>query len=65
MPRTARIDDPGALHHIIIRGIERGKIFRNNKDREDFIERLENLCPKTHGQWEGSFKIQLKSRLYF
>jgi len=29
----------------MIRGIERRKIFRNNKDREDFIERLEALCP--------------------
>ena len=30
----------------MIRGIERRKIFRNNKDREDFIERLEILCPE-------------------
>jgi len=29
MPRKARIDAPGALHHVIVRGIERGKIFRN------------------------------------
>ena len=27
MPRRARIDAPGALHHIIVRGIERRKIF--------------------------------------
>jgi len=27
MPRKARIDAPGALHHIIVRGIERRKIF--------------------------------------
>ena len=47
MPRTARLDAPGVLHHVMIRGIERRKIFRNNKDREDFIERLKNLCPKT------------------
>jgi len=47
MPRTARLDAPGVLHHVMIRGIERRKIFRNNKDREDFIERLENLCPET------------------
>ena len=46
MPRTARLDAPGVLHHVMIRGIERTKIFRNNKDREDFIERLENLCPE-------------------
>ena len=27
MPRKARIDAAGALHHIIVRGIERCKIF--------------------------------------
>lgn len=27
MPRKSRIDAPGALHHIIVRGIERRKIF--------------------------------------
>jgi len=27
MPRKARIDAPGALHHVIVREIERGKIF--------------------------------------
>ena len=27
MPRKSRIDAAGALHHIIARGIERGKIF--------------------------------------
>ncbi|MEA3359421.1 MAG: transposase [Thermodesulfobacteriota bacterium] len=31
----------------MIRGIERRKIFRNEKDREDFIKRLEVLCPST------------------
>ena len=46
MPRTARLDAPGVLHHVMIRGIERRRIFRNNKDREDFIERLANLCPE-------------------
>ena len=29
MPRKARIDAPGALHHIIIRGIERKAIFKD------------------------------------
>ena len=47
MPRTARLDVPGVLHHVMIRGIERRKIFRTDKDREDFIERLETLCPAT------------------
>ena len=43
MPRRARIDSPGALHHIVIRGIERKAIFKDDTDREDFIERLSNL----------------------
>jgi REP element-mobilizing transposase RayT len=47
MPRQARIDAPGVLHHVIIRGIERRKIFRDNQDRDDFIERLGTLLPKT------------------
>ena len=40
MPRKARIDAPGALHHIIIRGIERKATFKDNYDRDNFIERL-------------------------
>ena len=40
MPRKARIDAPGALHHIICRGIERRRIFYDNADRDDFVKRL-------------------------
>ncbi len=47
MPRLARLDVPGVLHHIIIRGIERRKIYKDDKDRENFIERLSKLLPET------------------
>jgi REP element-mobilizing transposase RayT len=47
MPRKARIDAPGALHHIIVRGIERTKIFRYNYDRKNFLHRLSELIPET------------------
>jgi REP element-mobilizing transposase RayT len=47
MPRSARLDAPGVLHHIIIRGIERRKIFIDNNDREEFMVRLEKLLPVT------------------
>jgi hypothetical protein len=40
MPRQARIDASGALQHIITRGIERRAIFKNDTDRDDFINRL-------------------------
>jgi len=43
MPRKARIDAPGALQHIIIRGIEKKPIFRDDWDRDRFLERLGRL----------------------
>ena len=47
MPRQSRIDAPGALHHIIVRGIERGKIFKNDDDRYDFIDKLGTILEET------------------
>jgi REP element-mobilizing transposase RayT len=47
MPRRARIDAPGALHHIICRGIERRKIFWNDSERDDFLRRLETILGET------------------
>ena len=47
MPRSARLDAPGILHHVIIRGIERQDIFRNKADKEDFVDRLSKLVPGT------------------
>jgi len=47
MPRQARIDAPGALHHIIIRGIERKAIFKDNADRASFLERLGRIISET------------------
>jgi len=47
MPRKARIDAPGALHHVIVRGIERRKIFRSDYDRRNFLDRLGKLIPET------------------
>ncbi len=45
MPRKARLDAPGALHHIIVRGIERQNIFRVAVDYADFIRRLGTILP--------------------
>jgi putative transposase len=44
MPRQPRLDAPGTLHHVIGRGIEGSKIFRNLGDREDFLGRIAKLC---------------------
>jgi hypothetical protein len=35
------------LHHIMIRGTERRKIYKDDKDRENFIGRLSNFLPET------------------
>ena len=43
MPKKACIDVPGALHHIIVRGTEHRKIFYNDKDRDNFLDRLGNI----------------------
>jgi hypothetical protein len=41
----------GTLHHIIVRGIERKDIFRDDRDKDNFVERLGRiLCYKRHGQ---------------
>jgi putative transposase len=48
MPRKSRIDAPGALHHIIVRGIEQRRIFRDDIDRERFLERLGAITTETH-----------------
>lgn len=47
MPRKARIDAPGALHHIIVRGIERNPIFRDSADNKSFLERFGELIKET------------------
>jgi REP element-mobilizing transposase RayT len=47
MPRKARIDASGALHHIMARGIEGRPIFQSDFDREDFINRLAHLIEET------------------
>ena len=40
MPRQARLDAPGLVHHVMARGIEDQKIFRDDKDRDGFLIRL-------------------------
>lgn len=42
MPRKCRIDAAGALHLVMVRDIERGAVFRNDADRNNFLERLKS-----------------------
>jgi putative transposase len=48
MPRKSRIDAPGALHHIIVRGIERRKLFVDDMDRNNFLDRIGGIIYETN-----------------
>ncbi len=52
MPRQARLDSPGTLHHVILRGIEKRRIVNNEADREDFVARM------------GQIAVDTKTRVY-
>ena len=43
MPRGPRLDAPGVLRHVMARGIERQRIFQEDADREDCVQRLAGL----------------------
>jgi len=47
MPRTARIDIPGLLQHVMVRGIEKRDIFLDDDDKALFVERLSTLLIAT------------------
>jgi len=47
MPRQARLDFPGTLHHVIVRGIERQKIVSDDTDRKAFVLRLGRVAAET------------------
>lgn len=46
MPRGPRLDAPGTLHHIMVRGIERTTIFRDDTDRAEFLARLAGVVER-------------------
>jgi putative transposase len=47
MPRQARLDAPGTLHHVMIRGIEGANVFWDDEDREDFLSRVGTIGKAT------------------
>lgn len=47
MPRTARIDYPDILQHVIVRGVNRCDIFADDDDRRKFLRRFSQLLVET------------------
>jgi len=50
MPRQARIDYPGAFHHVIVRGIQEKYIFKEEYDKKELYTRLKNILEKSNLQ---------------
>jgi REP element-mobilizing transposase RayT len=50
MARKLRVEYPGALYHVMNRGDRREPIFKDDRDRELFLETLGEACAKTAWQ---------------
>ena len=50
MPRKARLDAPGTLHHVMMRGTEGKSIFREDKDHQNFLSRLAQISEDTEAR---------------
>ena len=50
MPRQARLDIPGALHHVISRGVARCRVFGDNTDYKFFLEAFAGLLRESETQ---------------
>lgn len=44
MPRGPRLDAPGVLPHVMARAGDRQLLFRDDHDREDFVQRIATLA---------------------
>ncbi|RDD29655.1 hypothetical protein CR161_02440 [Prosthecochloris sp. ZM] len=47
MPRGARLDSPGTLHHVMMRGIEKSLIFYDDHDRRMMLKKIGFLSKET------------------
>jgi putative transposase len=47
MPRGARLDAPGTLHHVMVRGIEGNSIVADDEDRLYFVSRMGTVAAAT------------------
>ena len=46
MPRHTRLDSPGTLRHVMVRGIEKRRIVDDETDRGNFVRRLGALAER-------------------
>ncbi|TNJ36878.1 hypothetical protein FGF68_04685 [Prosthecochloris vibrioformis] len=56
MPRKPRLDKPGFLHHVMVRGIEKGLIMLDDIDRKDLLTRIGQIAEQT-GTWIYAYAL--------
>jgi hypothetical protein len=61
MARRARVEYPGALYHVITRGNQGQRIFREDQDRDKYLVILASL--KNHFSFRISAYARIESRL--
>jgi len=47
MACQARLDAPGTLHHVMVRGVERRRIVNDEQDLKEFVARLGAVARET------------------
>jgi hypothetical protein len=62
MARGARIDFPGALHHIMVRGIEGCFIFQDLTDKESILSRMETVLTETQNQTDVGGQLHISQQ---
>jgi REP element-mobilizing transposase RayT len=50
MARKLRVEFPGTIYHVMNRGDRHEPIFKDDTDRQDFLETLGEACVKTGWQ---------------
>lgn len=63
MPRKSRIYAPEACHHIIVRAIARQKIFFDDADRRNFVDRVDGIPTGTDTESDKEYSNCMRSAL--
>ena len=64
MPRQARLNSPGTLHHVIVRGMEKRDIVKDQHDRKKIVARLGELVWERVGHKYITILLAVRSYLF-
>ena len=61
LARKLRVQYPGAIYHVMNRGDRREPIFKDDADRQRWVETLGECCAKTNWQIGGPWLAPRRS----